>query len=152
MDWFKIEKGVHQVYQGCILSPGEMDHKEGWALKNWCFQTVVLENSLEHLLDYKIKPVDPKRNQPWLFIGRTDGKAEAPVLWHPDVKRQLIGKDPDAGKDWGQEIRMTEDEIVGSHHWLNGPELERSLGDSEGQGNLACCSPWVAKRQTRLSG
>ena len=101
-----------------------MDHKEGWAPKNWCFGTVVLEKTLENSLDSnEVKPVNPKGNQPWIFIGRID--PEAPIVWPPDVKSRVIGKDTDAGKDWGQEeIEMTEDEIVGWHHWLNGHEFE----------------------------
>ena len=116
----------------------ELGHKEGWVLKNWCYQTVVLEKTLQSPLDCKeIKPVNPKRNQPWIFIGRTDAKAEALILWPPDTKSWLVGKDPDAGKDWGQdEKRETEDEMVGWHHWLNGHELEQTLGDSEGQGRI----------------
>ena len=92
----------------------ELNHKEGWVLKNWCFWTVVLEKTLENPLDSKeVKSVNPKGNQPWIFTGRTDGKAEAPILWPPDGKSQLIGKDPDAGKDWRQEEKgMTEDEIL----------------------------------------
>ena len=89
-------------------------HKEGWVPKNWCFQTVVLEKILESPLDCKeIKPVNPKENQLWIFIGRTDAETEAPILWPPDLKSQLIGKDPDAGKDWGQEKGTTEDEMIG---------------------------------------
>ena len=93
----------------------ELDHKEVWAPKNWCFQTVVLEKTLESPLDSKeIKPVNPKGNQLWIFIGRTDADAEAPLIWPPDVKSQLIGKDPDAGKDWRQEEKgATEDAMVG---------------------------------------
>ena len=118
----------------------ELDHKEGWALKNWCFWTVVLK-TLERPLDSsKIKPVNRKGNQSWIFIGRTDAEAEAPIFWLPDVKSQLIGKDPDAGRDWKPEKGVTEDEIVGWHHWLNGHEFERTLGDGEGQWSLACCS------------
>ena len=96
----------------------ELDHKESWVLKNWCFWTVVLEKTLESPLDcIEIQPVHPKGNQSWIFIGRTDAKAEAPILWPPDVKSWLIGKDPDAGKDWRQEEKgMTEDEMVGWHH------------------------------------
>ena len=102
--------------------------------------TVVLEETLESHLDSKIKPVNHKGNQPWIFIWRTDAKAEAPILWPPDVKSHLIGKDLDAGKDWGQEKkRVTEDEMVGWHHWLNGHESEQTPEDSEGQGSLACC-------------
>ena len=105
----------------------ELDHKEGWVLKNWCFQIVLLEKTLESPLDSKIKPVNPKGNQPWIFTGRTDAEAEAPVLWPPDAKSQLNGKDPDAGKDWRQEDKgMTEDEVVGWHHWLNGHESEQT--------------------------
>ena len=92
----------------------------------------------------EIKPVSPKGNQPLIFIGKTD--AEAPILWPPDVKSQLIGKDPNAGKDWGQEEkRATEDEMIGWHHRLNEYESEQSPGDGEGQGSLACCSPWGCK-------
>ena len=111
----------------------ELDSKESWALKNWCFWTVMLERTLENLLDCKeIKPVNPEGNQSWIFIGRTDAEAETPIFWSPDVKSRLIGKDPDAGKDWRQEKGMTEDEMVGSiylylslknfpdHHFLFG--------------------------------
>ena len=100
----------------------ELDHKEGWVLKNWCFEIVVLEKTLETSLDSKeIKPVIPKGNQPWILIGGTDAEAEAPILWPPDVKKWLTGKDPDARKDWRWEEKgATEDETVGWHHWLNG--------------------------------
>ena len=102
----------------------ELNHKGGLALKNWCFQIVVLEKTLESPLDSKeMKPVNPKGSQPWLFIGRTCPEAEAPILWLPDAKSQFTGKDPDAGKDWGQkEKKVTEDEMVGWHHWLNGQD------------------------------
>ena len=115
-----------------------LDHKESWAPKNWCFFNCVLEKTLESPLNCKeIKPVSPKGSQSWIFIGRTD--AEAPVLWLPDVKRQLITKDPDAGKDWSQEEKeMMGDVMVGWHHWLDGHELEQALGDGEGQGSLMC--------------
>ena len=105
----------------------ELDHKEGWAPKNWCFWTVVLEKTLESPLDCKeIQTVNPKGNQSWIFIGRTDAEAEAPVIWPPDAKNWLIGKDPDAGKDWGQKEKgTTEDEMVGWHHSLNGHEFEQ---------------------------
>ena len=121
----------------------ELDHKEAWAPKNWCFWTVVLEKTLESPLDCKeIKLVNPKGNQSWIFIGRTDAKAEVLILWPPDVKNWLLRKDPDAGKDWRQEEKgMTEDEMVGWHHWLHEHEFEQTLGDGEGQGSLACCSP-----------
>ena len=104
----------------------ELDYKEGLAPKNWCFWTVVLEKTLESPLDCKeIKPVHPKGNQSWIFTGRTDAEAEIPILWPPDGKNQLIGKNPDAGKDWRQEEKgMTEDETVGWHHWLNGHEFK----------------------------
>ena len=117
----------------------------GWALKNWCFRTVVLEKTLRSSLDCKeIKPVNPKENQSWIFIGRTD--AEAPVLWLPDAKSWLTGKDPDAGKDWRQEEKgTTEDEMAGWHHWLNGREFKQSLGDGEGHGRLVRCNPWGCK-------
>ena len=120
----------------------ELDHKESWTLKNWCFWIVVLEKTLESPLDSKeIKPVNPKGDQSWIFIGRTD--AEVPVLWPPDAKRQPFGKDPDARKDWGPEEKwVTEDEMVGWLHWLNGHKFEQTPGDSEGLGSLACCSPW----------
>ena len=121
----------------------DLDNKKGWVLKNWCLRTVVLEKTLENPLNSKdIKPVNPKGNQLWIFIERTDAEAEAPILWPPDVKSRLIGKDSEAGKDWRQEEKgMTEDEVVGWHHWLNGHEFEQAPGDSEGQGSLACCSP-----------
>ena len=124
----------------------ELDHKEAWALKNWCFWTVVLEKTLESPLDSKeIKPVHPKGNQSWIFIGRTD--TETLILWPPDMKNWLIGKDSDAGKDWRQEEkRTTEDKMFGWHHWLDGHESEQApRGDSEGQGSLACFSPWGHK-------
>ena len=104
----------------------ELDQKESWAPKNWCFWIVMLEKTLESSLNSKdIKPVNPKGNQPWIFIGRTDAETEAPVLWPPDTKSRLIGKDPDAGKDWGQEEKgATEHEMVGWHHQLNGLDFE----------------------------
>ena len=122
----------------------ELDHKESWALKNWwCFWTVVLEKTLESPLNCKqIQPVNPKGNQPWIFIGRTDAEAETSILWPRDVKRQLIGKDPDTWKDWGQEKGKTEDEMVGWHHWFKGHEFEQAPGVGDRQGGLACCSPW----------
>ena len=131
----------------------ELDCEESWAPKNWCFWTVVLEKSLESPLDCKeIQPVHPKGDQSWVFIGRTDAEAETPILWPPDVKSWLIGKDPDAGKDWRQEEkRTTEDEMVGWHYWLNGHEFEQTLGVGDGQGGLACCDSWGWKSQTRLS-
>ena len=119
-------------------------HKESWVPKNWCFWTVVLEKTLESPLHIQeIQPVHPKGNQSWMFIGWTE--AETPILWPPDVKNWLIWKDPDAGKDWRREKGMTEDEMVGWHHRLNGHEFESSPGVGDGQGGLACCSPWGFK-------
>ena len=125
----------------------ELDDKEGWAQKTWCFWTEVLQKSLDSPLNCKeIKPVNPKENQSWIFIGRTDVEAKAPILWPPDIKGWFIGKDPDAGKDWRQEEKgMTEDEMVGWHHWLDGHECEQDLGVGGGQGSLACCSPQGCK-------
>ena len=122
----------------------ELDYKESWVPKNWCFWTVVLEKTLESTLDCKeIQPVHPKGNQYWVFIGRTDAEAEAPILWPPDVKNWLIGKDPEAGKDWGQEEKGNDRRWDG---WMASPTQwtwvcvgSRSW---DGQGNLACCSPW----------
>ena len=121
----------------------ELDYKESWALKNWCFWTVVLEKTLESPLDCKeIQPVHHKWNQSWIFIGRTDAEDETPMLWPPDAKSWLFGKDPDAGKDWRQEeTGATEDEMVGWYHWLNGHEFEQAPGVGDGQGSLVCCSP-----------
>ena len=117
-------------------------NQEGWVLKNWCFEIGVLEKTLESPLDSKeMKPITPKGNQSWIFTGRTDAEAEAPILWLPDAKSWLIVKDPDAGKDWRQKKRMAEDETVGWHHRLNGHEFAKRPGDSEGQGSLVCCSP-----------
>ena len=111
-------------------------------IKNWCFQIVMLGKTLESPLDCKeIKPVNPKGNQSWIFIGRTD--AEAPMLWPPDAKNRLAGKDPDAGKYWGQEEKGgREDEMVGWHRWLDGHEFEQSPGVGDGHGSLTCCSRW----------
>ena len=117
----------------------ELNHKESWAPKNWFFWTVVLEKTLESPLDCKeIKPVNPKENQSWIFTGRTDAEAEGPILWSPDVKNWLIGKDSDAGKYWTQEDKgMTEDEMVGWHHRRNGHKFEQTLEVDDGQENLA---------------
>ena len=125
----------------------DLDYKESWVPKNWCFRIVVLVKTLESPLDCKeIKP-GPKGNQSWIFTGRTDDEAEAPVLWPPDIKNWLIGKKPDAGKDWGQgEKGTTDDEMVGWHHWLNGHGFEQAPGVGNGQGSLACCSPWGRKK------
>ena len=125
----------------------ELDDKESWALKNWCFWTVMLEKTLESPLDCKeSQPVHPKGDQPWIFTGRTDAEAEAPVLWPPDVKHWLIWKDPDAEKDWRwEEKRTTEDKVVGWNHRLNGHEFQQAPGVGDGTGGLACCSPWGCK-------
>ena len=121
----------------------ELDSKEIWVLKNWCFWTVVLEKTLESPLDCKeIQPVHPMGNQSWIFTGRTDAEAEAPIIWPPDAKSWLIRKDSDAGKDQRQEKGMTEDKMFGWHHRLNGQEFEQALGVGDGQGGLVCCSPW----------
>ena len=122
----------------------ELDYKESWGQKNWCFCTTVLEKTLESPLDCKeIQLVHPKGNQSWIFIGRTDVEAETPILWPPDAKSWIIWKDPDAVKDWRWEEKgTTEDEMVGWHHRLDGNEFEQTLGDSEEQESLVCCSPW----------
>ena len=122
----------------------ELNYKESWVPKNWCFWTVVLKKTLESPLDSKeIKPLYHKVNQSWIFIGRTDAEAETPVLSPPDGKNWLIGKDLDAGKDWRREEKgTTEDEMVGWHYRLNGQEFEQALGVGDGQGGLACYNPW----------
>ena len=128
----------------------ELDHKEGWALKNWCFWTVLLEKTLEGPLDCKdIKPVNPKGNQSCIFIGMFEAEAEAPILWpRTFAKNWLTGKDPDAGKDWRQEEKgMTEGDMVGWHPWLNGHEFEQAPGVGGGKASLTCCSSW-GKSQT----
>ena len=130
----------------------ELDHKEGWASKNWWFWTVILEKTLESPLNCKIKPANPKGNQSWIFIGRTDVEAEAAILWPSDAKNWFVRKDPQAGKDWRQEEKgMTEDKMVGWHHWLNGREFEQGLGAGEGQGGLEGCSLWGRKELDWLS-
>ena len=121
--------------------------EEDWVPKNWCFWTVVLEKTLESPLDCKeIQPVHSEGDQSWVFFGRNDAKAETPILWPPHAKSWLIGKDSDAGKNWGQEEKgMTEDKRVGWHHWLDGHESEWTPGDGDGQGGLACCDSWDGK-------
>ena len=126
----------------------ELECEEGWVTKNWCFWTVVLEKTLKSPLDCKeIQPVNPKGNQSWTLIGRTDAAPETPILWPPDVKNWLIWKDLNAGKDWRQEEKgtTTEGEMVGWHHWFDGHEFEQALGVGDGQGGLACCSAWGCK-------
>ena len=134
----------------------ELDYKEGWMPKNWCFWTVVLGKTLESPLDCKeiqpvnhckeIQPVNPKGNQPWKLIGRNDAEAETPVLWPPDAKNRLNGKHPDAGKDWRWEKGTTEDEMVGWHHRRDGHVFEKAPGVGDGQKSLACCSLWSCKQ------
>ena len=130
-----------------ILVFWELDYKESWAPKKWCFWTMMLEKTLESPLDCKeIQQVHPKGNQSWIFTGRADAEAETPILWPPDVKIWLLGKDPDAGKDRRQDETGTkEDEMVGWHHRLNGYEFELTPGVGDGQGGLLCCSPWGCK-------
>ena len=125
----------------------ELNYRESWAPKNWCFWTVVLEKTPKSPLDCKeIQPVNPKGNQSWILIGRTDAEAETPILWLPDAKNWLNGKDPDAGQDRRQKEKgTTEDEMVGWHHRLDGHEFEQALGVGDGQGGLACYSPWGRK-------
>ena len=145
---FAFPKGPSS--QGYGFSSGhvwmwELDCEEGWAMKNWCFWTVVLKKTLESLLDCKEnQPVHPKGNQSWVFIGRTD--AETPVLWPPHAKSWLIGKDSDAGRDCGQEEKgTTEDEMAGWHHRLDGRGFGWTPGVGDGQGGLVCCDSWGRK-------
>ena len=125
----------------------ELDYKESRVLKNWCFWTVALEKTLESPLDHKeIQPVHPNGDQSWVFIGRTDAKAETPILWPLHVKSWLIGKDSDVARDWGQEEKgTTEDEMAGWHHRLNGREFAWTPGVGDGQGGLTCCNSWGRK-------
>ena len=158
-----IKKQRHYFANKCLSSQSyvfssshiwmwELDYKEGWVPKNWCFWTVVLEKILESPLDCKeIKWVDPKGNQSWIFIGRTDAEAETPILWPPHVKNCPIGKDPKAGKDWRQEEKVTtEDEMVGWNNQLDGHEFEYAPGVGDGQGSRAAVHG-VAKSHKRLS-
>jgi len=149
MPW-SVNKGLSSQGYGFSSSHvrmWELDYKESWGPKNWCFWTVVLEKTLESPLDCKkIQLVNPKGDQSWVFIGRMNIEAETPILWPPDAKSWLIWKDPDAGKYWGQEENgMTEDEMVGWHHWLNEHEFGWTLGAGDGQGDLVCCSSWRHK-------
>ena len=131
----------------------ELDYKASWVLKNWCFWTVVLEKTLEHPLDCKaIKLGNPKGNQSWMFIGRTDTEAEAPIIWPPDAKNWFIGTDSDTAEDWRQEEKgTTEDEIVGWHHRLDGHEFEQAPGVGDGQEAWHASVHGVAKRRTWLN-
>ena len=125
----------------------ELDHKGTWIPKNWCFWTVVLEKTINNPLDCKIKTVNPKGNQSWILIGRTDAEVEAPILWPPDAKNRLIGKDPYAGKGWRQEEKgTTEYKRVGWYPWLYGHEFEQAPGIGDAQGSLSCYSPWGSQR------
>ena len=146
----KVHLVKSMVFPSSHVWMWELDHKEGWVPKNWCFWTVVLEKTLESPLDCKeIQPVHPKGEQSWMFIGRTDVEAETPILRPPYVNNWLIWKDPDAGKDWRQEEKgMTEDEMVEWHHRLNGREFEWTPGVGDGQRGLVSCSPWGCKELT----
>ena len=143
----KVASSQSYGFSSSHLWMWELDYKESWEPKNWSFCIVLLEKTLESPLDCKkIQPINPKGNQSWLFIGRTDIEAKTPILWPPDAKNYLTGKDIDAGKDWKwEEKRMTEDEIVGWHHRLNGHEFEQAPGVGDGQGSLTCCNPWGLK-------
>ena len=152
----KVWEGVGPLENSCL--PSQMLLRwplKEWVPKNWCFWPAVLEKTLESPLDCKeIQPVHPKGDQSWMFIGRTDAETETAILWSPDVKNWLIGKDPVAGKDWGQKKKgTTEGETVAWYHWLNGREFEQALGVGEEQGSLVCCSPWGCKESdmTELS-
>ena len=154
LNWISLNVCHVQLLKFMYRICRELDHKKCWSLKNWCFQSVLLEKTLESPLDCKeIKPVNPKGNQSWIFIGRTDAEAEAQMLWPPDVKNWLIGKEPDAGKDWRQEDKgTTEDEMVGWHHWFSGHEFEQTLGYSDGQGSPVHCAPWGRKESDTTKG
>ena len=143
-----VDKGPYSQTYGfpsghvwmCVL-----DHKKDWVPENWCFRNVMLAKTLESSLDREeLKPVNHKGNQPWIFIGRSE--AESLVVWPPDAKNRLTVKDPDSGKDCGQEREVTEDKMVGWNQRLNRYEFVQTLGYSEGQGSLACCSPWGCKK------
>ena len=152
---FCQQRSVYQSYSfsSSHVWMGQLDHKEGWVPKNWCFQTVVLEKTLKHPLDStEFKPVRPKGNQPWIFIEKTGVEAEASILWPPDVKSWLIGKDPDDGRDWGQEEKgTTEDEMAGWHHWLDGHELGELRELVMDRDSWCAVIHGVTKSRTRLS-
>ena len=140
----KIHLAQAMVFPVAMYGCESWTIKKAGALKNWCFWTVVLEKTLESPLDCnKIKPVNPKENQSWTFIGRTDAEAEAPILWPSDAKNWLLRKDPDTGKDWRQEEKGTKE--VERHHRLDGREFEQAPGVGDGQRSLACCNPWGCK-------
>ena len=135
------------VFSQNFMAGWELDCEESWAPNNWCYWTVVLEKTFESPLDCKeVQPVHPKGDQSWVFIGRTDAEAETPILWPPHAKSWLIGKDPDAGRDWGQEEKgTTEDEMAGWHHRLYVHEFGWTLGVGDRQGGLVCCDSWGCK-------
>ena len=135
-----------------IFKIGMSTGTECWALKNWCFWIVVLEKILKSPLDSKeIKPVNPKGNQLWIFTRRTNAVAEAPILWTPDAKSWLTGKDSNAGNAWGQEENgVTKNAMVGWHHRLNGHKFEQTWGGRDGEGMLACCNPRVHKESNTI--
>jgi len=147
----KAPSSQSYVFSSSHVWMQELDYKESWVPKNWCFWTVVLEKTLESPLDCKeIKTFNPKGNQCWIFIGRTDTEAESPIFWPPDVKKWLIWKDPDVGKDWRQEEKgTTKNEMVGWHHRVDGHEFKQFLGVGDGQGSLVCCSPRGHKKLDR---
>ena len=145
---FRVSKRrcLEAGFSGSHVSMWELDCEESWVPKNWCFWTVVLEKTLESPLDCKEIPPVHSEDQPWDFFGGNDAEAETPVLWPPYAKRGLIGKDSDAGRDWGQEEKgTTENEMAGWHHWFDGRESEWTPGVGDGQGGLACCSSWGCK-------
>ena len=143
----KCPSSQSHVFSSNHTQTWELDHKEGWALKNWSFWTVLLEKTLENPLDSKaMNPINPKGNQPRIFIVRTDAGAEARILWPLHAKSQLTGKDPDSVKNWEEEDKpATEDETVEWHHRLNGREFMQTPGESEAQGSLVCCTACVFK-------
>jgi len=148
----KVHLVKAMVFPVVMYGVWELDYKESWVPRNCCFWTVVLEKILESPSDCKeYQPGHPKGDHSWVFIGRTDAKAETPILWPPDAKSWLIWKDLDAGKDWRQEEKgTTEDEMVRWHHWLNGHEFGWTPGVDDGQGGLACCGSWGRKESDTI--
>ena len=137
----KVHYNQSYVFPSSHVQMWVLDRIEGWAAKNWCSQIVLLKTLENHLDCKEVKPINSKGNQSWIFIERTDAEDEAPIIWLHDAKNWLTGKDLNA--DWGQEEKgTTDDKMVGWHHWLNGHEFEQTLGDSEEQWSLECCSPW----------
>ena len=143
----KVPSSQGYGFPSCQVWMWELDCEESWVSRNWCFGTVVLEKTLDSPLDCKeIQPAHSEEGQPSDFFGRNDAKAETPILWPPHAKSWLIGKYPDAGRDWRQEEKgTTEDEMAGWHHWLDGHDSEWTPGDDDGQGGLACCDSWGRK-------